>query len=234
MKVAIMQPYFMPYIGYFQMLKAVDKFVFYDDVNFIKKGWINRNRILVGNNDFTFSIPITNASQNVAINNTKINQEGFEIWKSKFIQTLNQNYKKAPQFNMVDRLIGDILRPTYSTIGQLASQSVFKTAKYLNIKTKFIMSSAIYNNKELGRKERLIEICKTENATHYINALGGQELYKKEDFFVDDIQLYFLKTLPVKYEQFNSEFIPWLSIIDVLMFNSVEEVNVMLDKYELI
>ena len=86
----------------------------------------------------------------------------------------------------------------------------------------------------MGRKERLIEICKTENATHYINALGGQELYKKEDFFVDDIQLYFLKTLPVKYEQFNSEFIPWLSIIDVLMFNSVEEVNVMLDKYELI
>lgn len=234
MKVAIMQPYFMPYIGYFQMIKAVDKFVFYDDVNFIKKGWINRNRILVGNNDFTFSIPITNASQNVAINNTKINQEGFEIWKSKFIQTLNQNYKKAPQFNMVNKLIGDILRPNYITIGQLASQSVFKTAKYLNIKTKFIMSSAIYNNKELGRKERLIEICKKENATQYINALGGQELYKKEDFLVEDIQLHFLKTLPVKYEQFNSEFIPWLSIIDVLMFNSVEEVNVMLDKYELI
>lgn len=234
MKIAIMQPYFMPYIGYFQMIKSVDKFVFYDDVNFIKKGWINRNRILVNNKDFIFSIPLTKISQNQTINKTYINLETFEIWREKFNQTLFLNYKKAPNFKVVSVLLDEVFNSGSKTISRLAIESVIVISKYLQLKTEFLVSSEMYENREFNRKERLIDICKKENASHYINPIGGQELYKKEDFLAENIQLDFIKSKPIEYHQFKDEFTPWLSIIDVLMFNSVGEIVKMLDKYELV
>lgn len=234
MKIAIMQPYVLPYIGYFQMISAVDKFVFYDDVNFIKKGWINRNKILVNNKDFTFSIPLTKISQNVSINKTDINLDRFEEWKQKFVQTLKFNYKKAPHFVAVNAQIENLLATDSKTISQFAIESVITISKYLEINTEFLVSSERYDNKHLERQERLIDICEQENATHYINALGGQDLYSKDSFMRKGVQLNFIKTLPISYEQFKDEFVPWLSIIDVLMFNSVEEVRNLLDQYDLV
>ncbi len=234
MKIAIMQPYIFPYIGYFQMIKAVDKFVFYDDVNFIKKGWINRNRILVNGDDFLFTVPLTKISQNNLINESKVNKETYQDWKAKFFQTLNTNYKKAPFYQETFPLIQKILHSNYQTISELAIKSVTEIADYLDIQTDFIVSSEKYSNKGMERQERLIDICKQEKSTHYINALGGQELYQKEDFLIDGIKLNFIKILQIEYKQFNNEFVPWLSIIDVLMFNSKQEVKEMLNKYELI
>lgn len=234
MKIAIMQPYIFPYIGYFQMIKAVDKFVFYDDVNFIKKGWINRNRILVNGDDFLFTVPLTKISQNNLINESKVNKETYQDWKANFLKTLNTNYKKALFYQETFPLIQKILDSNYQTISELAIKSITEIADYLDIQTSFIVSSEKYNNKGMDKQIRLIDICKQEDSNHYINAIGGQELYKKEDFAKEGIQLDFIQPLPIEYSQFHHKFVPWLSIIDVLMFNSIDEVNLMLDKHELI
>lgn len=234
MKIAVMQPYFFPYIGYFQMIKAVDTFVFYDDVNFIKQGWINRNRILVNGNSFMFTVPLEKANSFCLIKDTLINEKFFESWKSKFQMTLNQNYKKAPHFLEVTILINNIFKNDYNSVSELAIESVVTVSKYLGLKTNFYISSKRYENTYLERENRLLDICKNENTTQYINALGGQELYSKESFKEKGIELNFIKTLPIDYKQFNAEFVSWLSIIDVLMFNSVDEINDMLDKFDLV
>lgn len=233
MKLAIMQPYLFPYIGYFQMIKAVDKFVFYDDVNFIKQGWINRNRILLHGRDFMFTVPLEKANSFCLIKDTLINKKLYESWKFKFTQTISQNYKKAPYFDDTFSIITNVLNQNTTSISELAIESIKQVSEYLELNTLFIKSSETYNNRSLERQERLIDICKCENTTHYINAVGGMELYNKDDFKKEGIRLDFIKTLPIEYKQFNNEFVPWLSIIDVLMFNSVAEVNEMLDKYEL-
>jgi len=234
MKIAVMQPYIFPYIGYFQMIHAVDKFVFYDDVNFIKQGWINRNRVLVSGKDYLFTIPIENASSFATINETHINLALYDRFKTKFLQTLGLNYKKAPYFPEVISLVEQILESPSVTIAQLAIKSIVATTDYLEMEKQFCISSEVYQNKGLDRYERLIDICKREKATQYINAIGGQDLYRKEDFEREGIQLNFIKTLPIAYKQFKNEFVPWLSIIDVLMFNSKQEVKDFLNNYELI
>lgn len=229
-----MQPYLFPYIGYFQLIKSVDIFVFYDDVNFIKKGWVNRNRILVNGKDLIFTVPLNKVSQNNLINETFINLDMFGNWKEKFVQTLLFNYKKAPYYCEVERLINSVLNKKFNTISELAIESITIISKYLQLDVKFITSSERYDNKTLEREDRLVDICVEEKASHYINALGGQELYNKESFKNKGIDLSFIKTHPIEYKQFNNEFIPWLSIIDLLMFNSIDEVNIMLAKYELV
>lgn len=234
MTTAIMQPYIFPYIGYFQLIYVVDKFVFYDDVNFIKKGWINRNRILVNESDFLFTVPLQKISQNVLIKNTYINEGDYVVWKNKFLQTVEMNYKKAPYFEVVFELIKNILDVHNSTISSLAIDSIQIISKYLCLETDFIISSQSYENISLERQNRIIDICQQEGTNQYINALGGQELYKKEDFLQHGIKLNFLQTLPIEYKQFKNEFVPWLSIIDVMMFNSPEQIRNLLNKFTLI
>lgn len=216
------------------MINAVDKFVFYDDVNFIKKGWINRNRILVNGKDYMFTVPIVKVSQNNLISESFIQKEVYVEWKNKFLQTLELNYKKAPQFLDIYTLLRTYFEGNFYTISEMAIESVRLVSEYLDLKTDYVLSSEAYNNRGMERQERLIDICKQEGSNHYINALGGQELYKKEDFLKEGIRLDFIKTLPIDYKQFNNEFVPWLSIIDVLMFNSKEEAQEMLNKYELV
>lgn len=235
MKVAIMQPYLFPYIGYFQLIAAVDKFVVYDDVNFIKGGWINRNNILVNKKSTLFTVPLDNSSSFLLINETKINLKFYTIWKIKFLRTIEQSYKKAPFFNEVYSLIANVL-DNYEgdLISKLAVNSIRSVCEYLKIQTEIIPTSETYNNKIFSGQERVLDICSIENATDYINPIGGLQLYSKESFQEHEVILNFIKSLPIEYKQFNNEFIPWLSIIDVLMFNSVDEVKIMLDKYELV
>jgi hypothetical protein len=233
MKIAVMQPYIFPYIGYFQMINAVDKFVFYDNVNFIKQGWINRNKILVSGKDFLFTVPLEKATSFALINETKINQKFYPNWKAKFLQTLTQSYKKAPYFEDVYKLVSDTLDSQHIFISDLAIESIRMIAKYLKMSTEFIVSSDTYNNVDMERQERLFDICRKEGADHYINAVGGQDLYDKNDFQKEGIKLDFIKSLPISYKQLNHEFVPWLSIIDVLMFNEISEVQEILTKYQL-
>jgi len=234
MKVAIMQPYFMPYIGYFQLINAVDTFVIYDDVNYIKQGWINRNNILVDNTALLFTISIINASSFTPINEIMINKNLFPLWKSKFFKTIEQSYYKAPFFHQVFPLIDAIFRDNYELMNDLIIRSFNILLPYLEIETKLILSSAMADKNKMKGHERVINICKQFQASEYINLIGGQKLYSKEEFKSNDINLFFIKTHEIKYKQYQSDFIPNLSILDVLMFNSVTQIKTMLNKYELI
>lgn len=234
--VAVMQPYIFPYLGYFQLISAVDKFVFYDDVNFIKSGWINRNQLLNKNEQLKFTIPLDKPSSFKAINEIEINFNFYSKWKDKFFKTLEQTYSKAPYFKEVYPLIQEILKIEKDTnIATLAMESNIKVCEFLDIKTKFTVSSEEFStSKSYDRKNRLIHICNSVEASKYINALGGQELYNKEDFKKEGVDLFFLKPELKSYPQFDNEFIPGLSIIDVLMFNNIENIKEMLYQYELI
>ena len=234
MKLGIMQPYLFPYIGYFQHIAFVDKFIAYDDVAFIKQGWINRNRILLNGRDLMFTVKLKDASSFTLIKDTQINDGLYESWKTKFYKTLEQAYKKAPHFKAVFPLIKGVFESENKSIGKLALNSIKSICSYLEISTQFVDSSAIYNNTYLTAQTRVIDICKQENADKYINLKGGMELYSKKHFAEDSISLHFIGTKSITYPQFNHDFVPWLSVIDVLMFNTVAEIKSMLNQYEIL
>lgn len=232
MKLAIMQPYIFPYIGYFQLINTVDKFVLYDDVNFINRGWINRNRILVNGKDSLFTIPLKEASQNKLINEIEINWDA--AWKSKFLKTLEQSYKKAPYYQSVLPLIEQTLAVDSAPISIVIENNLKVICNYLAIKTEIVSTSAIYQNTHLKAQERIVDICLQEKATHYINPIGGLELYDKSVFLEKNIKMDFIKSESVVYPQFKNEFVPWLSMMDVLMFNSQESIQELLMRYQLV
>lgn len=233
MSVAIMQPYFFPYLGYFQLVQSVDDFVFYDDVMFIKKGWINRNQILMQQNAFLFTIPLEKQSQNKSIRESNI-AWGADF-PNKWLQQLQSAYKKAPQFKPVMDLIESVLQNKPVSIADLAASSVMATWQYLNLEKRFYFSSELGVSKELDRAERLMAITSHLGSREYINAKNGQELYQKEYFAKQGIQLNFLNQSLPTYNQGNKQdFIPGLSMIDVLMWNTKEEIMTMLSAYSLI
>lgn len=232
MKLAIMQPYFLPYIGYFQLINAVDKFVIYDDVNYINKGWINRNNLLAGGKAQLFSIPLKEASQNKHIVDIAVANDA--SWRKKLLKSIQQSYQKAPFFKDTYPIIEDIINYEAENISDLNRKGIFEVNAYLGITTEIVIHSAVYNNGHLKAQDRILDICLQEKAHTYINPSGGMELYDRADFNAHNIELFFLKAgLPV-YRQNSNEFVPGLSIIDVLMYNSVEDIHIMLNTYQLL
>jgi hypothetical protein len=233
MKVAVMQPYVFPYIGYFQLLNAVDTFIFYDDVQFIKGGWVNRNRILVNSKDLFLTLPCLNKSSNKKINEIYVNKQTKDFLN--LLTTLKMAYSKAPYFNFVYPMLVQIFESNFETISQLAINSIISVCEYLDIKVNFKVSSQDFPQTfGLNRSDRLIEMCKMCGVDHYINPIGGKELYDKTYFIRQGIKLEFLKSNISKYSQFSNVFIPALSIIDVLMFNSIEESLNMINNIEIL
>jgi len=233
--IGVMQPYVFPYLPYFQLINAVQKFVIYDDVTFIKQGWINRNNILINGKPYLFTIPLEKASSFNIIRQTKLSPKLYPIWVDKFVQTIEQNYKKAPFYEKTASIIKKVLSNDYEFISELAYESLTSIAQYLKIDTEFIQSSTIYQNSELKSQARIIDICKKEKADHYINLIGGQELYSKNEFQEQGLTLSFIKSNTISYSQFKqNEFVSWLSIIDVLMFTDPDTIKKMLNNYELI
>ncbi len=231
----IMQPYVFPYIGYFQLIKAVDRFIIYDDVAFINKGWINRNNILVNGKASMFTIPLVGASQNRLIRDIEV--DNLAAWCKKFLKTIEQLYKKAPFYKEGIQLVEHVLNLPSANIAELGVNSLIEICKYLNIETEIVESSTIYNNQNLKAQDRILDICSQEKINHYINPIGGMAIYDKQLFADKEILLNFIKAKPIQYKQFNKEdesFVPWLSIIDLLMFCSVKEINEHLNKFELV
>lgn len=214
MKLAVMQPYLFPYIGYFELVSKVDKFVFLDDVNFIKKGWINRNRLVVGGNPIFFTCPLQSVSQNKKISETQISQS--ENWSEKFKKTLYNSYGKATFFNDVYPIIERIVDNSKKSISLLAADSVIAISEYLNLNTKFTFSSNLKNS-HLKGVERILNICEHESATTYFNLPGGESLYSSDHFSKRGIVINFIAPNIFEYPQFTNSFIPAMSIIDVLM-----------------
>lgn len=232
MKIAIMQPYLFPYIGYFQLMGSVDKFVILDDVNFIKKGWINRNRILVDGKDHLFSIPLQKISQNKLICDTVLSDT--TKWKGDLLKTLELCYKKAPFYQSTSVLVNEILNYNSDNISEFNLNGLRLIAAYVGIDTEIINSSKCYKNNILKGQDRIVDICKKEKASIYVNLPGGVKLYDKKIFSENDICLNFIKSEDIVYTQLDKEFVPNLSIIDVLMFNDRTVVGNYLRRYELI
>lgn len=233
MKVAIMQPYLFPYIGYWQLINAVDRFVLLDDVNYIVRGYINRNSILINGEPHKFAIPIQKASQNRLIKDTKLNFQ--ETDKKKFITMIDNAYKKAPYYQDVMPLIEKIIFHEEEDLTAYINKSIEVIGEYLDICTDICRSSQIQKDISLKAQERIVEICKKLQADVYINPCGGRELYVHERFEEEGIQLFFLDTRGenITYQQGTEEFRPNLSIIDVMMFNDATTVKDFLNQYDL-
>ncbi len=224
MKLAIMQPYFFPYIGYFQLINAVDKFVVYDNIQFTKKGWINRNRILVNGAAEYISLPLSKGSDYLNVDQRKL-AGTFKTERIKLLRRINESYRKAPQFDTVYPLIESVFNAEEENLFGFIYQSLQAVCQFLDIKTEFIISSTLPIDHQLRSQDKVIAICDASGADQYINTIGGKELYSKEIFQQHNIELSFIQSGRVEYPQFANEFVPWLSIIDVMMFNSKEKIK---------
>lgn len=225
-----MQPYFLPYIGYFQLINCVDKFVVYNNIQYSKKGWINRNRILVNGRDDYFTIPLRKDSDFLNVDQRFI-ADSYAKEKNKIITRINELYKKAPQYQIISPLIAEVFNAEFDNLFEFILNSLKIICKFLEIKTELILSSAISIDHSLKAQDKVIALCKKLNATHYLNPIGGTELYSKSVFNENNIELNFIKSNDIEYPQFNYDFIPWLSIIDVLFFNSKQDVQQFLNSY---
>ncbi len=230
--VAIMQPYFLPYIGYWQLMYAVDEFVIFDDVNFIKKGWINRNNMWSANGPLLFTLPLVGASQNKKINELELANDN--PWREKLLKTITQNYKKTAYFEQVFPIAEQIINCPQRQLKPYIQNSFEIINKYLGINTRLIDSSSQFNNDHLEAESRIIDICKQLHADMYINPIGGTALYHKEHFASAQVQLQFIETQKISYQQPSKNFIPYLSILDLLMNCSTAEIESMLQQYALI
>lgn len=229
MTLGIMQPYFMPYIGYWQLMAAVDTYVVYDDVNYIKGGWVSRNNILLNGQKHMFTITLNGASPNKLFNEITI-KDDFK----KFSRLIESAYRKAPYYEEVCALMDKIYSCEDKSLGAFMLNSFQVVLDYLEIDTKLVLSSTIEKDNDLRGKDKVKHICHLLGADTYYNAIGGQELYDKNDFKADGIDLHFVKTELSPYPQLNNEFVPGLSMIDVLMFNHPIEVKQLLTNYKLV
>jgi hypothetical protein len=231
---AIMQPYLFPHLGYFQLMAAADRFVVYDDVQFIKGGWINRNRLLVNGQPLLFTVPLDAPSPNRSICATNLSSKG--PWRIKLLQTIAQSYRRAPQFEPVYALIERVFtNEEAQTITDLVRVSFIEIIAHLNLSVELVPTSIHYGNEHLRAQERVLDICRIEGATEYVNAQGGRELYDHATFAAHGLKLHFLQPQLRPYKQLGKgEFVPSLSMIDVLMNNSVAETNEMLYSYQLL
>jgi hypothetical protein len=233
MKIAIMQPYFLPYIGYFQLLNSVDKFVIYDNIQFTKRGWIHRNRMLLNGADDYFTLPLKKASDFLNVNQRELS-DSFEIEKVKILRKINELYSKSPQYDKVHPMIVAIFNYSDKNLFEFILNAINVIKNYLDIQTEIIISSSISINHDLKSEVKVIAICKALGAKEYVNAIGGIDLYTKSTFLSNGIDLNFIKSNPIEYLQFDKKFVPWLSILDVLYFNSKEKAKEYLSHYTII
>lgn len=217
-----MQPYFMPYLGYFSLISSVDKFVVYDDVKYTKKGWINRNKYLMNGESAVFSIPIRKDSDFLNVSDRQVATDFNAI---KLLRSLKGSYQKAPYFHHMFPVLERIIMYGDYNLFNFIYNAINEICDLLKIETEIVVSSSIGVDKDFKGKDKVFEVCKRLGATTYINSIGGLDLYKKKDFDREGIKLKFLRPELFIYRQYSDEFVPWLSVLDVLMFNSLEKVS---------
>ena len=229
-----MQPYVFPYIGYFQLMHAVDRFVVSDDVTYIKQGWINRNRLLINGEAAYFTVPLKRAPSTTLIKDMVIDDQGQKGWRKRLLTTIENFYRRAPHFGDAFPIVEDVFTANTASIADMARLSLARVALYLEIGTDVVPSSTRYGNAALKGEQRVIDTCRRESADHYVNAIGGQSLYSRGTFASNGITLQFVQSRPVEYPQFRDAFVPWLSIVDVLMFNPAARVRDHVAAYDLV
>ncbi|MEP7154218.1 MAG: WbqC family protein [Betaproteobacteria bacterium] len=231
-RVAIMQPYFFPYIGYFQLIAAVDLFIVYDNIKYTKKGWINRNRMLQGGRDVMFSLPLKSDSDSLDVGERELAKD---FKRDKLLNQITEAYRHAPYFSETFFLVEEIVKHDDANLFGYLHHSIARTCEHLGVLTEIKISSGIAIDHALKNQEKVLALCAAVGATDYVNAIGGMELYADDAFQKRGIELKFLRSHPFEYVQLGDTFVPWLSIIDVMMFNPVEAIKTYLGSgYELI
>jgi hypothetical protein len=234
MKIAVMQPYFFPYLGYFQLIDAVDTFICMDDTTFIKKGWIHRNRLFFNSEPRLFTVPVHNASQNRQIRETALSLNEFQHWKRKFFRMLEHFYKKTSYYHIGVDLVMQVLEQDVDNIADLARTAIVACCRLLHLNTDFESTSSIYGNSDLQGIVRIIDICKQSRAATYINPPGGQHMYSKNCFAEHNITLQFIQPHLSSYTVGKTVHIPGLSILDMIMCCGPDMIrNVLLPEYSL-
>ena len=188
-----MQPYLFPYLGYFQLINAVDKFVICDDVQYIKEGFINRNNVMINKQQhlFTFSVK---KDKRIKLINERYYYEAINKEIKNFYNMITISYKKAKYFNKVFELIDEIFRFKDLNVAKFNFNALKVICSYIGIDTEFIIASDIPKNNMLRRQDMVLEINKILKSSIYINAIGGTALYSKDIFEKNNIKLYFIKT----------------------------------------
>lgn len=228
MIVAIMQPYFFPYIGYFQLMASVDCFIFYDDAQYIKGGWVNRNRILRNGEPAWWTFPIVRDNYLLPIRQRQYARSPEQV--NSLLGKLEAAYRKAPHFHSLYRLANDYLRADDATVSSFNYVHLTEIARRLGIGCDFLVSSQFEQDRSLTGQARVIDICRRVGATRYLNSSGGTGLYDATTFAHANIELGFMQPSITNYLQMNEPHVPFLSIVDVLMFNSIEQACAMIDK----
>jgi hypothetical protein len=222
MKTGIMQPYFLPYIGYFQLIASVDVFILYDNIKYTKKGWINRNRFLLNGMDSMFSLPLRKDSDSLDVVQREL---AADFDPNKLLNQFKGAYWKAPHFEQLFPLLELIVCHQNANLFGFIHNSIVQLCKFLEIKTQFKISSEVSIDPALKGQDRVLALCKSVGTNTYINTIGGIELYRKDDFRVWGIELQFIKARPFEYSQFGQPFVPGLSILDLLMFIPLDQVR---------
>lgn len=228
-----MQPYLFPYIGYWQLINHVDKFVVYDNIQFSKKGWFHRNNILLNKKKTLFTIPLKKDSDYLDVVERYLAHDS-EKPINKIVNQIENGYRKAPFFKEVMPLIRECFKYDDKNLFRYILNSINEILKLLEINTEVIVSSTIAIDHSFKAEEKVMAICKALQADEYVNPVGGTELYDTGTFANNGIKLSFLESELPEYKQFADDFIPYLSIIDALMFSDLGEVKSSLSKFELI
>lgn len=231
--VAVMQPYFFPYLGYFNLLHACDIFVFLDNVQHIARGFVNRNRILVAGEPRSFTVPLAAAPRTHWINQRRT-ADNYPLFQKKFMTMLGHAYAKAPQFAQTMTLVAEVLDSGETNLARLCRASVLAVCRHLGLERRTLMASELLCEPEaraLKGKDKIIRLAALAGGTRYVNPMGGTTLYAEEDFSSAGLELRFVKPLLPPYPQPLSQPLPGLSIIDVLMYTTKEKAAELLESY---
>jgi len=232
MRIGIMQPYFFPYIGYFQLLSTVDALVVYDNLEFSRKGWIHRNRILVNGAPAYITLSLHHDSDYLFINSRFLSHSYLKD-NEKMLRRIEGAYKRAPYFHEVFQVIQDCLHFDSPNLFGFVLNSIKVVADFLSITTPIIVSSTLPIDHSLKKQDKVLALCTCLRASAYINPEGGVDLYDRNAFQSAGVDIQFLKACDVAYRQFEEHFVARLSIIDMLMFNSRNTIQEMLKSYKL-
>lgn len=232
MKLAIMQPYAFPYLGYFQLINAVDLFVLYDDVEFIRRGWVNRNFLSSRSGPQRFTLPVQKQSRGHPISAMQLVDK--DVHQKRLLKTIELLYRRAPHYEQARPVLERAIDCPEEGLADYIHHSLVVLAEYLGVTTPLVRSSQSRLHSAAKRQERVVAICRAKGANMYVNAEGGMELYDEAEFRQHEIDLRFLIHRPRPYMQNAKEFLPRLSIIDVMMFNSCEEIALLLKDYRLV
>lgn len=227
-----MQPYLFPYIGYYQLMHAVDRFVVADDLTFIKQGWINRNRLLINGEPAYFTVPLKRHPADALIKDVEIDPDSGR-WRRTLLSTIANFYRRAPSFGTVYPIVERIIGGNFVKIADMARASLREVCQYLDITTSIVESSSAYRNAHLKGQDRVIDTCRAEGASDYVNAIGGRALYSRDAFLAQGIRLQFVESDAIEYRQFDGPFVGSLSIVDVLMFTSQADARALVARYRL-